>query len=372
MTTPTQGNAGVLDGEAATYASAVRDALADLPPTEREEVCEDLDGYLADVMEELGEDAPAGALLARLGPPEAYAAELRAAAGYPSATDTDALARPRPPGLLALARLRARAAGSAVVGWVEGLPGGVALVTLLRELRPAWWVARAWIIVLALDWVFGGGPRAPFPSAFGAGQLGGFLLVVLAIAGSVWLGRRASRSRPVRLWSLPVNVLAVLALLPMTSELSNAVEERNRGGYAEVVYMPSGELTHEDGAPIRNIYPFDSAGTPLSGVYLFDQDGRRIDNLASPDCFFAREPRDTSTGFPLERLTMDTRTGECVRTGQTAPDFSVVIPKPSASPSAPSGSADSSPSPAPGSAPPTATPTPSTPAPTPTQPAPGS
>jgi len=355
MTTPTQGNAGVLDGEAVTYASAVRDALADLPPTEREEVCEDLDGYLADVMEELGEDAPPGALLARLGPPEAYAAELRAAAGYPSATDADALARPRPAGLLTLARLRARAAGSAVVDWVEGVPGGVALVTLLRELRPAWWVARAWIVVLALDWVFVGGPRAPFPSAFGAGQLGGFLLVVLAIAGSVWLGRRADRSRPVRLWSLPLNVLAVLALLPMASELSNAVEGRDEKGYAEVVYMNGGELAHEDGAPISNIYPFDSAGTPLSGVYLFDQDGRRIDNLARPDCFFSREPRDTSAGFPLERLTMNPRTGECVRTGETAPDFSVVIPKPSASPSAPPGS-------------PSATPTPSTPAP----PAPGS
>jgi hypothetical protein len=58
------------------YAAAVRAALADLDPGERAQLLEDLEGHLAEVAAETD-----GPLTDRLGPPEAYGAELRAAYG---------------------------------------------------------------------------------------------------------------------------------------------------------------------------------------------------------------------------------------------------------------------------------------------------
>jgi hypothetical protein len=64
------------DLDVAGYAGAVRAALADLGAGERGHLLEDLEAHLADVAAE--SDAP---LADRLGPPEAYAAELSAAYG---------------------------------------------------------------------------------------------------------------------------------------------------------------------------------------------------------------------------------------------------------------------------------------------------
>ena len=68
-----------IEGDVARYATAVRAAFADLPAPERELLLEDLEDHLAEVAAE-GE----GPLAARLGAPEAYAAELRASAGLPA------------------------------------------------------------------------------------------------------------------------------------------------------------------------------------------------------------------------------------------------------------------------------------------------
>jgi HAAS len=57
-----------------TYAAAVRAAMADLGAKARAHLLEDLEGHLAEVAAE--SDVP---LTERLGPPESYAAELRAA-----------------------------------------------------------------------------------------------------------------------------------------------------------------------------------------------------------------------------------------------------------------------------------------------------
>lgn len=66
------------------YRERVRAALADLPATELEEVVEDVSSHLDEVSREPGVSTP-DALQARLGTPEAYAATLRQAAGYPEA-----------------------------------------------------------------------------------------------------------------------------------------------------------------------------------------------------------------------------------------------------------------------------------------------
>src|SRR5437660_9913463 len=62
--------------DVASYASAVRTALAPLPDAERESLLEDLENHLAEVASESDLS-----LQERLGPPEDYAAELRSAYG---------------------------------------------------------------------------------------------------------------------------------------------------------------------------------------------------------------------------------------------------------------------------------------------------
>src|ERR1700687_6391313 len=79
----------------ATYAASVRAALSDLPPEQSEILLEDLEDHLREVATETG-----GPLTERLGPPEQYARELRAAYGatHPSARRLD-------PGLADLTRV---------------------------------------------------------------------------------------------------------------------------------------------------------------------------------------------------------------------------------------------------------------------------
>ena len=63
-------------GDVARYAAAIRAALGDLDAAERADLLEDLEAHLAEVAVESGTS-----LADRLGPPDAYAAELRAAYG---------------------------------------------------------------------------------------------------------------------------------------------------------------------------------------------------------------------------------------------------------------------------------------------------
>src|SRR5207253_11051308 len=63
-------------GDVATYAASVRTALSDLPSDQAEVLLEDLEDHLREIAADAG-----GPLAERLGPPEQYAQELRAAYG---------------------------------------------------------------------------------------------------------------------------------------------------------------------------------------------------------------------------------------------------------------------------------------------------
>jgi len=171
--------------EVAEYAAAVRAALADVPAERSEELLDDLEGHLAEVAAD-----GAGSLTARLGTPTGYARELRSAAGLPAGPDQPA---DEPVGLSHLvARLRA----CGPVRQAEAF---------LPELRPAWWVLRAWAAVTAVDVVFVGGTAFPVPT-LGLGPVG-LLATGAAIAWSVRLGlrARAEQRNPGRTacWSTP-------------------------------------------------------------------------------------------------------------------------------------------------------------------------
>src|SRR5438445_155682 len=131
--------------DVATYAATVRAQLADLPTMERDVLLEDLEQHLAEVTAE-GE----GSLVDRLGPPDAYAVELRAA--YRAGLQTAQITHTTQTNGEHLAE-RVRVAAARVIGsdWARQI------LAFLPELRPAWWVLRGYLAALILTEAFSPG-----------------------------------------------------------------------------------------------------------------------------------------------------------------------------------------------------------------------
>ncbi|MET7298640.1 hypothetical protein [Embleya sp. NPDC005575] len=322
------------------YRVEVARILADLPASEAEEILDDVGVNLSEVVAELDGAVTSESLRARLGTPHEYAAELRAAAGYPPLTPTESgrLSQFGKVELLCLGLLVALGAafvtgigiGAAKDGedrwWVfpcllglavealnalwlrgrePGLPEVAALsisrraralgeslrtgrwaepVRFLMGLQSAWWVARA-LIVAVLAWVVAGGVWWPV----GAG--------VLALVGSLWLGPRAARDRRLVWAAVPINALLIGAGIGVlgAGQLNPDGVSMERVAYAPQPQYPSRFHTPEgspldpgtllgtlDGQRLQNIYPFDAQGRPLKDVLLFDQNGKQL-GLATAD-----------------------------------------------------------------------------------------
>jgi hypothetical protein len=235
------------------YLSAVRARLDDLPAEERDDLLADVEPSILDSAEE--SDAP---VALRLGPPESFADELRAAAGLPPRADTadDAPGR----GLRErLAAADAFFATSPATRW-------------LRELAPLWWVLRGVVAVGLLEILNG--------QTVVGGDDGYALVVVAAAALAVILSVAVGLRRPRRNVALVlVNVVLALAAAPVMWNLIS-------GGHAAafdddvVTAAPTGAAPPGfvyDGEPVRNIYAFDRDGRLLQDVRLFMQDGRPME-----------------------------------------------------------------------------------------------
>jgi hypothetical protein len=231
------------------YLAAVRAALADLPEEEREDLLTDVRASLVEAAAESG-----GNVAARVGPPEEFAAELRAAAG---------LHAPAP------ARRERRA--------IE-VARRLARDPQLRRLLPIWWVARGYVAVGAIALLVGASWSIKYAVIPHVGNgLGGLLTILGAILVSVWLGLR---TRP----RLLVELALVAAAVPVLVHLSRPPAPR-----PEVVYYfatPSAYLPglSYDGAPIDNIYPYSRDGHLLHDVLLYNGAGTPLDfPNGSPD-----------------------------------------------------------------------------------------
>jgi hypothetical protein len=128
--------------EIVAYVEGVRQALADLPEATRQELLEDLPEHLAEVRAEAQ-----GTLLERLGTPAAYAAELRATAGFvggfpdPPTDRWASLHEVRDNTMTLLRQADDR------IGPVIGYPKASDFLVLLR---PAWWVLRGYLAAMAV------------------------------------------------------------------------------------------------------------------------------------------------------------------------------------------------------------------------------
>lgn len=301
----------VLLDHVSAYAAAVRSHLADLPSEQVEDLTDGLEADLVEALEDregpvvTGEipiwqaagagipTAPAGAatmidLAHRFGPAQAYAAELRAAAGLEPAGPTTP-ARPR--------RLRGRLAwrmgatrtrvlelasgARQAVAPVLATPLGRRVVTSLVALRPLWWVVRGWVwYVLGASVLWARYRPLGFylPIHVGAWLLLA-ALVVLSIATGRGLG---GQRRWVRGGFAALNVIAVLALPTTLSNFDNELRRELLSGGTEYVEVPVYEQVpvvdgvYVDGMLVSNLFVYDAEGDPLERVQIFDDRGRPV------------------------------------------------------------------------------------------------
>lgn len=253
MTAPTLPAAG---SETRDYLAAVDRELADLPADERSALLEDLAMHLEALSAE-PDDRP---VAVRLGAPGAYAAELRAAAGLPARSG--AAARPRHALRDQLDRLRTTSAGREVE-------------QLVRELRPAWWVLRGYLLVVVLCLVGPEWDAVPVPAPLDNRVLG-LLLVLAAVVLSVRLGRQATPRPLGRVLAVGAGVVAALGMLVVLLGISLT---GSSSSYAPAPYAEQAlgayPLLSRSG-PVTDVLPYAADGTPLEGVLLYDQDGRPL------------------------------------------------------------------------------------------------
>ena len=274
--------------EAERYLAAVRAHLADVGEDERADLLEDLEQHLAEVAAEFD-----GPLDAQLGSPESYAAELRASADLlpaaPSAPDAMA------------ARVAARVAALRRHDLVAQA------IEFLRDLRPAWLVARGYLIVAvgSLD-SYGFGPAFPIPR-FGGSRAAGLVMTLVAVGFSVWIDRR--RTAPARAVGALVTLAGLFAGLVVVASLNDATIQASayaRGDFQDGATAESygryGEfnlsrvgLVRADGRAVTNLYAFDEAGKPLSNVRLYDQAGKPVNIVLD-----YHRGRPVFTSFPTD------------------------------------------------------------------------
>jgi hypothetical protein len=265
------------------YAAAVRAALDDLPAEVRVDLLEDIEDHLREVAAD-GE----GSLTDRLGPPEGYAEELRSSAGLPARTAPSR--RPSFAGLRALADHR----------WVRPA------LAFLPELRPAWWIVRAYLVVRLLGLLTGSSSHRFWPVVYHS-RLLGLVLFVLAAVGSVALGRRGLTGRQAVAVRLADAALGVVALVLLLDAFGGGYDAQ--ADQYPYQYSPPADVMSEDGGPIANIYPYGPDGRPLTGVRLYNQDGVPI-VLSDPGMYVVvTDPPLGPDGMPITNVYPQPRYG---------------------------------------------------------------
>ncbi|WP_407316602.1 hypothetical protein UQW22_09795 [Isoptericola halotolerans] len=305
-TTTTAAPGAMLAAHVRGYAEAVRLHLADLGP----EVTEDLTGGLeADLAEAVADAVPVAHadhgddvvldLAAYFGPAEAYASELRSAAGLPPAGP------PRRHGVGALAAAARWWAGrrdqwTALLEPVVSTRPWAMVRGVARDLRPVWWVARGWLVAMLVIAWFGQDYVGVLPTSGPVGLVptDRTQLVVLAVGALVSFQWGRGRWLPTS-WRLPVvGATSALAMLLLPAALGETKTQilygaLDDGGFAAgyqagradgedvaqaVAYggVPGDDGVWVDGMQVSNLFAFDADGDPIKDVQLYDDRGRPV------------------------------------------------------------------------------------------------
>jgi uncharacterized membrane protein len=244
--------------DVAAYATDVRAALAALPDSERESLLDDLEDHLAEVASESG--VP---LRDRLGKPEDYAAELRSAYGAGEAESRGG-------------RRRVGDRFRASIATVTGTQAYREARALLPELRPGWWVLRAYLAVLVVAFMLRDGNNLrPIPNPFSTFGLLEIVAMMAAIVTSVRLGRRgAPPGKARRLATLAVNGVIAVLTIPVLVSMSTSHPYAYAVADFSDPYSSAAAAGYYPG--FTNIYPYTKDGKPLKDVLLYDQNGQPL------------------------------------------------------------------------------------------------
>ena len=254
--------------EVDAYLGAVRAELFDLDEVEREDLLAEVEASLAEAAADTS-----GPLEDRLGPPAAFAAELRSAAGLHSA----AAARSGPPFLEELRAFAARIVAS---------PRIASAARVARELAPIWWVARAYFAVGAIAYLIDAqwSSRYPIIPQLGPGvsntAANGAIIIALAIVLSIVLGLRARRNGAMfPRAAAALNVLLALAIIPTLAEVTNtqAYDVLVASAYAPTPEPAGADGLWYGGVRVDNVYPYSRDGKLLHDVLLYDGVGRPLE-----------------------------------------------------------------------------------------------
>ena len=272
-------NTIVIAPEVLAFVAAVRTRLADLEPEELLEITDGLEADLTELVTDQGLDA--------LGDPVAYAQELRAAAGL-----SESAAKIRQPIRVSLVAFldACQTRGDALLA---RLPWDTS--ALLTWARPLWWVLRAWVAVQLVQVSFGenswsGSDLVPHMRGTG------WLVMVVAVAASVWIGRRwlgirATAGLGLRTALLAANMFAVVMLPVVLGQVESGSDDAYWQGYMDAMPAESdgpdaSAGVYANGRWVSNIYPYDATGKPLVGVQLFDQTGKPVSVVTATECVY--------------------------------------------------------------------------------------
>lgn len=229
------------------YVTQVRVALADLSP----EDVDDLTGGLeADLGEHLAERPLDSDLTTILGTPQTYAAELRAAAGLPTAPA---------PARISLSWQATAALRNLGARLLARFPW-------LADLRTPWWLARGFVLGVVMSAVL-----------LSASRQAEVLVGVVGAALSFAWGRRSVARGPRRPLAFglvtAVNIVAVLALVPVAFMMTGPDVQ-----YVSDTPQPasSGPGVWVNSEPATNLYAFDAKGNRIDNVRLFNQYGQAV------------------------------------------------------------------------------------------------
>lgn len=250
--------------EITDYVARVRTALADLPPGQRDELTEDLADHLTEVAAE-----SEGTLVERLGEPETYAAELRAAAG--AAPGGGRNLDQRVASAMAQARGRLRAIDTRL-----GPPLGYATASdFLQLLRPAWWVLRGYLAAMLVTVVSTGGDFGLLPR-FGGELLAGLIMLISFVFASIWIGRRSAQ-----LTGWPRSAVQVGSAVLAIFAFAALIQAEDRMRYGDYGYDQTSVDNPYD--RITDVFVYDSEGRLVENARLFDENGNPI-RLGYPNC----------------------------------------------------------------------------------------
>ncbi|MYW95605.1 hypothetical protein G3I59_34675 [Amycolatopsis rubida] len=317
---------------ARAYLARVRTALADLPANEIEELLEDVRPQLAEMETELGAAARVEDLVARLGTPECYAAELRVSGGYPPApeapqTAAEVLPAAKPGRVgprLALWGLLFCAAGTALVAFSTAVRFDVEMLVGMLVLAPVFAVSVAFLLLRGVDamrelpevvrakamvksmrddrsadraltylnslkpawWVVCGFALLAFGLLLMIRNLHAVLLLPVLLVGAglvMWAGPRTKADGRMLWIAVPVSAFVVGSAFGGLGAAVNLVRDRTYSSNSAPMYASSTyEDVHGNEAlrygthELSNLYVFDANGKPLEDVYLYDDRGRPL------------------------------------------------------------------------------------------------